>query len=88
MSWIPVNLPLALGEQAPSEAECRRVKETMIHAWEEEMRALYGVGLLMWHCFCDSKGVLEKERAPVKQSLLRSIKHSNAGNLSPCIRLE
>ena len=70
MSWIPVDLPLALGEQAPSEAECRRVKETMIHAWEEETCASYGMGLLMWHCFCDSKGVLERERAPVKQSLL------------------
>ena len=42
----------------------------MIHAWEEETRASYGAGLLMWHCFCDSKGVLERERAPAKQSLL------------------
>ena len=42
----------------------------MIHAWEEETHALYGMGLLMLHCFCDSKGVLERERAPEKQSLL------------------
>ena len=61
MSWIPVNLLLALGEQAPSEAECRRVKETMIHAWEEEMCTSYGMGLPIWHCSCDSKGVLERE---------------------------
>lgn len=30
----------------------------------------YGAGLLMWHCFCDSKGILEQERAPARQSLL------------------
>ena len=70
MAWVPLELPLAPGERAPSEAERRRVKETMIHAWEEETRASYGAGLLMWHCFCDSKGVLERERAPAKQSLL------------------
>ena len=30
----------------------------------------YGAGLLMWHCFCDSKGVTERERAPASQGLL------------------
>ena len=42
----------------------------MIHAWEEDTRMVYGVGLLMWHCFCDEKGVLEKGRAPVTQDLV------------------
>ena len=42
----------------------------MVHAWEEEMRTTYGSGLLMWHCFCDSKGVLEEGRAPATQALL------------------
>jgi hypothetical protein len=42
----------------------------MLHAWEEETRLSYGAGLLMWHCFCDSKGLPEAERAPASQALL------------------
>jgi hypothetical protein len=42
----------------------------MLHAWEEETRLSYSAGLLMWHCFCDSKGLPEAERAPASQALL------------------
>jgi hypothetical protein len=42
----------------------------MIHAWEEDTRSAYGAGLLMWHCFCDDKGIPEQERAPESQTLL------------------
>ena len=53
-----------------SKAEQDRVKETMTHAWEEDTRVSYGAGLLMWHCFCDAKGVPELGRAPATQALL------------------
>ena len=42
----------------------------MLHAWEEDTHVSYGAGLLMWHCFCDEKGVGEEGRAPVTQALL------------------
>ena len=42
----------------------------MVHAWEEDTRVSYGAGLLMWHCFCDEKGVPEESRAPATQALL------------------
>ena len=42
----------------------------MVHAWEEDTRVSYGAGLLMWHCFCDEKGVPEESRAPATQVLL------------------
>jgi len=42
----------------------------MVHAWEEDTREAYGAGLLMWHCFCDDRGVPEPERAPASQALL------------------
>ena len=58
------------GTPALSAAELERIKDTMVHAWEEETRATYGSGLLMWHCFCDKKGVPEQQRAPVSQDLL------------------
>ena len=30
----------------------------------------YRAGLLMWHCFCNEKGVREEERAPATQDLV------------------
>ena len=42
----------------------------MLHAWEEDTRILYGAGLLMWHCFCDSRAVPETARAPASQAML------------------
>ena len=70
LKWAPVEPTQAPGGNTLSEAERTRVKETMVHAWEEETRTSYGAGLLMWHCFCDSKGVAERERAPAQQSLV------------------
>ena len=70
MQWTPVERPPPQGEHTPSEAEHRQVKETMVHAWEEETCTSYSAGLLMWLCFCDSKGVLEEERAPAQQTLV------------------
>ena len=46
------------------------MKDTMQHAWEEDTRIAYGAGLLMWHCFCDSKAIPEEARAPASQALL------------------
>jgi hypothetical protein len=69
--WAPaIPQPPVQGNSVLSEAEHTRIKDTMIHAWEEDMRASYGAGLLMWHCFCDSKGVPEPDRAPASQTLL------------------
>ena len=46
------------------------MKEIMIHAWEEDTCIAYGAGLLMWHCFCDEKGIREEERALAMQDLV------------------
>ena len=46
------------------------MKEIMIHAWEEDTRVAYGAGLLMWHCFCDEKGIPEEGRALAMQDLV------------------
>ena len=51
-------------------AEREWVKEMMLHTWEEDTRTAYGAGLLMWHCFCNEKGVLEESRALASQDLL------------------
>jgi hypothetical protein len=42
----------------------------MLHAWEEDTRIAYSAGLLMWHCFCNSKNLPEESRALATQPLL------------------
>ena len=69
--WIPFHcFRPDVGPTAINDADRERVKETMIHAWEEDTRAAYGAGLLMWHCFCDSRATPEHERAPASQALV------------------
>ena len=71
--WKPATPAVRpAGAPAISEAEQERVKDTMLHAWEEDTRVSYGAGLLMWHCFCDEKGTSEEARAPASQPLLSS----------------
>ena len=69
--WTPASLPTEpVSAAGLNVAERERVKETMLHAWEENTRVAYGAGLLMWHCFCDDKRVPEEDRAPAAQALL------------------
>ena len=63
-------VPTCLGIPTLSETDRERVKDTMMHAWEEDTRASYGAGLLMWHCFCDGRATPEAEQAPASQALL------------------
>ena len=69
--WIPFHCFRPNIEHTTiNDTDRERVKETMIHAWEEDTRAAYGAGLLMWHCFCDSRAIPEPERAPASQALV------------------
>ena len=69
--WTPASQPPAhTNAVVLTEEERERVKETMLHAWGEDTQLAYGAGLLMWHCFCDDKGVPEVGRAPAAQALV------------------
>ena len=69
--WIPASThPASPDNIAANTNEQNRVKDTMVHAWEEDTRTMYRTGLLMWHCFCDEMGVSEWGRAPASQALL------------------
>ena len=69
--WTPVlPAPEPTDTSARNKAEQEQVKEIMIHAWEEDTCMAYGAGLLMWHCFCNEKGVPEEGRAPAMQDLV------------------
>ena len=69
--WTPASLALSqMGAPTISEAEHEHIKNTMLHAWEEDTCMAYGAGLLMWHCFCDKKGTSKEARALATQPLL------------------
>ena len=50
-----------------------------MHAWVESTRGTYGSGLLMWHIFCDTKQILEKQCTPALNILLHSFVTMIAG---------
>jgi hypothetical protein len=69
--WLPPpECPTTFTGPAISIEEREQVKDTMVHTWEEDTRTSYGSGLLMWHCFCDAKGMLESEQALATQGML------------------
>lgn len=63
-SWTPAT-PRSTGGPRISDAEYERVKDTMLHIWEEETCVYYGAGLLMWHCFFATR----ERRAPSREGL-------------------
>lgn len=65
-----------------SETDLARILDVMSHAWEEGTRESYGSGLLVFHVFCDKKGVPEHDRAPVSQLLLSTFISHLAGSYS------
>ena len=69
--WTPAS-PAPRHAHTPelSEVEQVRIKDTIVHAWEEDTRVAYGAGLLMWHCFCDAKSIPELGRAPANQAVI------------------
>ena len=72
----PVTQPPDPDEGALGDAERKKVKETIIHTWEEETCTSYGKGLLMWHCFCNSKGVSEQEKSSGVTELTQPLWHT------------
>jgi hypothetical protein len=49
------------------------------HAWAASTQEVYGTGLLLFHVYCDSKGVPEEERAPANSHLIQAFIATIAG---------
>ena len=59
------------GEPLPfSEEDLQRVLTALSFAWAEKTLESYGSGLLVFHVFCDNRGVPEASRAPAARPLL------------------
>jgi hypothetical protein len=76
----PDSLPF-LGPPEMFELQ-ERVRAVTLEGWAESTRATYGVGLLVYHIFCDSRGVPEIDHALAKAALVSSFISVLVGSLS------
>ena len=47
-----------------------RIREVLVEAYSDSTKTTYGTGLLVFHVFCDRKGIDETQRTPCGQTLL------------------
>ena len=64
------------------EGELEQIFEVMSNAWADSTRESYSSGILVYHVYCDMRGVPEELRAPASQSNLTSFIVSLAGSYS------
>ena len=57
------NNPLSIADE-------RRIQEVLAEAYSDSTKVTYGTGLLVFHVFCDKKGIEESQRTPCSQTLL------------------
>jgi hypothetical protein len=63
-----------------SEADLARILEVINVSWAKGTRDTYGVGLLVYHVFCDLRGIPEAERSPASPILIITFISSCAGS--------
>ena len=60
-------------------ADLEQVFNMMSNAWAESTRESYSSGILVYHVYCDAKGIPEELRAPTSQSIVTSFIVNLAG---------
>ena len=68
------GVPTNLGEE-----DLARIARILEEAYAPATRSTYGTGLLIFHIFCDSKGISEEHRAPVNPVVLSGFISALAG---------
>lgn len=68
----------------PTHPQRRRasLRSLLERAWADSSRETYSSGLLVYHTFCDLKGIPEEQRGPTSSGLLASFIASLAGTYS------
>lgn len=81
--WLPH--PDVLSEHAtgpiPTDLQ-ERIKAIALLGWADSTKAVYGVGLLVYHVFCDKKTISDKDRAPASSNLISAFISCLAGAYS------
>ncbi|OCH89663.1 DNA breaking-rejoining enzyme [Obba rivulosa] len=74
--WKPAAARSVLdqnGRHIPlSDDDLQRILDIMVRAYMPGTLTGFGTGLLIWHVFCDQKGIREEQRAPAPQTLVHS----------------
>ncbi|KAJ7070079.1 hypothetical protein C8F01DRAFT_977639 [Mycena amicta] len=63
-----------------SAVDAQNVVNTLSHAWADDTLETYGSGLLVFHCFCDSRLIPEDERAPATDDVVAAFLATAAGH--------
>ncbi|KAG0703379.1 hypothetical protein DFH29DRAFT_998529 [Suillus ampliporus] len=81
--WCPVesrSLQNASGKiLAITDEDLQQVITVMNTAWTQNTRESYGAGLLVFHVFCDTRGIPELQRCPVNMLTILAFVASCAG---------
>ena len=81
--WKPKGARHSLDEDGRptnlAEEDLTRIEEVLQETFAPNTRSTYGTGLLMFHVFCDHKGIEEEHRAPINQTVLSSFISTLAG---------
>jgi hypothetical protein len=84
--WLPLAPRNTLdGEGRPTNLtpnDLERIREVIEAAWADSTRETYGSGLLVYHVFCDKKGISEEQRAPASPILVASFIATLSGTYS------
>ncbi|KAJ7872661.1 hypothetical protein B0H14DRAFT_3438796 [Mycena olivaceomarginata] len=78
LSWLPV-ISRKDGNETLQTADLQNVTNVLSHSWADGTLGTYGSGLLVFHCYCDSRNIPESIRAPASADLLASFLAAVAG---------
>jgi hypothetical protein len=79
--WIPSPLVASRHSSAQGD-ELNHIFDVMSNAWASSTRESYSAGVLVYHVYCDKKGIPEELRAPTSQAIITSLVASLAGSYS------
>ncbi|KAJ7612864.1 hypothetical protein DFH06DRAFT_148539 [Mycena polygramma] len=81
--WTPLFAREAIDNQGVVLAiDLQRLQDVMAFAWAPGTLEVYGSGLLVYHVFCDMKGIPESQRSPASSLLISSFIATLAGSYS------
>ncbi len=76
--WKPYAVSPALNSL--TEADIVQIEAVTLYAWALATIALYRLGLLAFHMFCDRKNIPDKKQAPVSSEILELFLVTLAGS--------
>ncbi|KAJ7760240.1 hypothetical protein DFH07DRAFT_957616 [Mycena maculata] len=76
--WLPAVSRQDRGVVA--ESDLQNITNVLSHSWADGTLETYGSGLLIFHCFCDSRNIPESARTPASPDLLAAFLAAAVGS--------